>query len=221
MPSVATEWRRRQYIKEIKAGIKEGIEKFLRQELRRGHSISNIATKIKKLNEKLWYQFVEDFLIKVAKVELAGLDIASVDRFYAKKLFNYILRNEDLNYYRIREEIKRQVKQKLQDFADVFYLKSEKEAISLFGEDYKIAKNIGFDTGVLFKRKKDKRKYYFESVDSKKLKETKVSLKGIFETFKQELKEEILLSKKYLEEKEMKALKLWIINELERLKNQI
>ncbi len=221
MPSIATQWRRKQYLREIKEGFKEGIEKFLRQELRRGHSISKIVKKIKNLNEKLWYQFLEDFLVKVAKAELLGLDITSVDRFYAKKLFDYILRNEDLNYYRVKEKVKGEIKNKLQEFAKVYYLKTEEEAVSVFGRDYEIAKKIGFNVKVLYEKKKDERKYYFATIDKQKFNEVKFSLKGILEVFKEEIKEELLLSEKYLGEKEIKALKVWLLGELEKMKHQI
>jgi len=220
MPSLATAWRRKQYLKEIKAGFEEGIEKFLRQELRKKHvSMHQIVETIKNLNPHLWNKFLLDFFKKVVKVELLGLDIAVIDRFYAKKLFNYALKYEDFNYLKIKEEVKKEIKDRLKNFAKEYYLKSEEEAIALFGEDYKIAKKL-FKTDFLFQRGEG-RKYYFADLNRKKVKEVKLSLKGVLETFREEIKGELKLSEKVLASKELKALKIWLLKELEKLKQSI
>jgi hypothetical protein len=205
--SKSTRWRTEKYKKGIKEGDFESLLKFLRQRIKY-QPTGEVLDEAEELNSKLFKVFVERFLREAAADVVAFGKPKKPFGLPSEVLEEVLRRGFERDFRAEVVRVEREFEEKAKEL-EPYYFYSLYEARELLGERlFEYLRRNGFDflSG---------ERYYVEEAEN--LKGCLESVKGVLESFEQELKEELLLAKSVLSEKQYEKLLLEVKKLLKKL----
>jgi hypothetical protein len=208
--SKVTKWRTNKFIEGIKKGDFDSLIKFLRQRLKY-QPINEVLNEAKSLNEKLFKKFLDIFLEEIAEQLVAYEEVRKVPYNLSREVVERLIANRREQLRVKMEAVERRFKKKMREL-EPYYFYSLYEAKEILGEElFEYFRRNGFE---FLKGER----YYVEEVEN--LRGCLESIKGVLEDFEQELKEELLLAKNVLNEKQYEKLLLEVRKALRGLQKK-